>query len=121
MIHSRALGTALLAYVEKQINTQATSTPSVFLIFQVKLVRKKIAREYSRVSSLLACLCHKPFLILCEFDEKVGTRAKTGNDRGGGGGERSIFKYTSKTAVSCFTSLPFLTTTAPNIKVEDKN
>ena len=49
MIHGRALGTALLAYVEKQRNTQATSTPSVFLIFQVKLVRKKIAREYSRV------------------------------------------------------------------------
>ena len=120
MIHGHALGTALLAYVEKQRNTQASSTPSLFLIFQVKLVRKKIAREYSRVSSLLACLCSKPFLILCEFDEKVGTRAKTGNGRGGGG-ERSIFKYTSKTAVSCFTSLPFLTTTAPNIKVEDKN
>ena len=57
----------------------------------MKRVRKKIAREYSRVSLLLARLCSKPFLILCEFDEKVGTRAKTGNDRGGGG-ERSIYK-----------------------------
>ena len=91
MIHGHASGTALLAYVEKQRNTQATSTPSLFLIFQVKRVWKKIACEYSRVSSLLACLCSKPFLILHESDEKVGTRAKTGNDRGGGG-ERSIYK-----------------------------
>ena len=91
MIHGHASGTAQLAYVEKQRNTQATSTP-LFLIFQVKRVRKKIACEYSRVSSLLACLCSKPFLILHESEEKVGTRAKTGNDRGGGG-ERSIYKY----------------------------
>lgn len=93
MIPGYVTDAAVLAYVEKQRNTQATSTPSLLLIFQVKCVRKKIACEYSHVSSLLACLCSKPFLILHKFDEKVGTRAKTGNDRGGGGGgERSIYK-----------------------------
>ena len=91
MIHGHITGTAMLALAEKQRNTQATSTPSLFLIFQVKCVRKKIACEYSRVSSLLARLCSKPFLILYEFDEKVGTREKTCNDRGGGG-ERRIHK-----------------------------
>ena len=75
MIHGHVLCTAMLAYVKNQRNTQATSTPSLFLIFQVKRVRKKIACEYSRVSSLLAHLCSKPFLILCKFDEKVGTYA----------------------------------------------
>ena len=84
MIHGHASGTVLLAYVEKQRNTQATSTPSLFLIFQVKRVRTKIACEYSRVSSLLARLCSKPFLILCKFDEKVGTRAMIGEGEGRG-------------------------------------
>ena len=91
MIHGHVTDTAMLAYGEKQRNTQATSTPSLFLIFEVKRVRKKIACEYSRVSSFLARLCSKPFLILHKFDEKVGTRAKPGNDRGGGG-ERSRYK-----------------------------
>ena len=57
MIHGHVTDTAMLAYAEKQRNTQATSTPSLFLIFEVKRVRKKIACEYRRVSSLLARLC----------------------------------------------------------------
>lgn len=76
MIHGHVTGTAMLAYAEKRRNTQATSTPSLFLIFQVKRVRKKITCEYNHVSSLLAHLCSKPFLFCTSLMRKLGQGQK---------------------------------------------